>query len=278
MTSLAWLIPTEVIQTWAVQRVNPTDAYAQFEALGIAEAVQWAARWLGLGLAAVFMVFWRLRTSAAPWIEGAIRGFWRVTAPMPQVQSGEQATLRFSLAVSIVKRVALLSVFLLSLTHWGAAIRQRFRDWPYYRFNGGDQILPNMSESNREVIRYLRTATPDHSRILVVSDQKLFFLSYHLRPRQLFHRMHPEAEHLIPRANQARQLAAFRLEDLPPDVWECHPEYVLEYFEGSEYLDPSRTTEDRAWLECFRERSGDPVAVPGYVVSLRRWPLTGGQP
>ncbi len=278
LSGLAWLFPPEVIQGWAVARVAPSDPYAMFEALGMAEAGQWAARWFGLALAGMCCVLWRHRSRMAPWIEGAGRAFWRVTDMTVPAAPGEPARPRLAIAVSHIQRVAILAAFILSLGHWGGAIRQRFRDWPYYRLNSGDQVLPNISDSNRTVIRYLRTATPDHCRILVVSDQKLFFLSYYLRPRTLYHRMHPSAEHLIPRAHQARQLAAYRLDELPADVWNCQPDYVLEYFEGAEYVDSSRTTEDRDWLHFFRQSSGDPAAVPGFVVRLRRWPLTEGQP
>ena len=278
LAGLAWLIPPEVVQSWAAERANPADAYAQFEAHGMAEAGQWAARWMGLGLAGLGLILWRKRSRVAPWIEGAARGFWRVTAGTATTSSGEPVSPRLLLAVSTLKRVAILAALVLSLGHWGLAIRQRFRDWPYYRLNDGDQVLPNISDSNREVIRYLQSATPEKCRILVVSDQKLFFLSYYLRPRTLYHRMHPTAEHLIPRANQARQLAAYRLDELPADVWECEPDYVLEYFEGSEYVDPARTTEDQDWLAFLRAYSGDSSRVPQYVVRLRRWPLTEGQP
>jgi hypothetical protein len=278
VSALAWLIPPEVFAGWAVARVSHTDPYAQFEALGIAEAQHWTARWFGLVMAGMCFVLWRQQSRVAPWIEGAGRGFWRVTEGIGPAISGEQASPRLVIAVSTIKRVAILSALLLSLGHWVGAVRQRFQDWPYYRLNDGDQVLPNISDSNRAVIRYLRTATPEHCRIFVVSDQKLFFLSYYLRPRTLYHRMHPSAEHLIPRAHQARQLAAYRLDDLPADVWNSQPDYVLEYFEGAEYVDPTRTTEDRDWLDYYRHSMGDPTAVPGYVVRLRRWPLTGDQP
>ena len=277
LSGLAWLWPLEVIQGWAVARVDPSDSYAMFEAVGMAEAGQWAARWFGLAMTGMCCVLWRQRSCIAPWIEGAGRGFWRVTDMTVPAAPGQPVSPRLAHAVSNIQRFAILSALVLSLGHWGGAIRQRFRDWPYYRLNTGDQVLPNISDSNRTVIRYLRAATPDHSRILVVSDQKLFFLSYYLRPRTLFHRMHPSAEHLIPRAHQARQLAAYRLDDLPADVWDCQPDYVLEYFEGAEYVDSSRTTEDLAWLDFFRQSSGDPAAVPAYVVRLHRWPLKEGQ-
>ena len=282
VSGLAWLIPSEVVVGWAFERASASDEFAQFEALGIAEAGQWAARWLGLAIAGMGLVLWRQRVRVAPWLERALLGFWRVTDASPRDTSAPGSvplsSPRLSRLVSLTKCVAILVTLILSVGHWGLALRQRFRDWPYYRLHDGDQVLPNISDSNREVIRYLRLATPDKSRILVVSDQKLFFLSYYLRPRQLFHRMHPAAEHLIPRANQARQLAAYRLDELPADMWDCQPDYVLEYFEGAAYVDPARTTEDPAWLAFFRQRSGDPDAAPGYVVRLRRWPFTEVQP
>lgn len=276
LTLLAWIIPAEVVQSWAAERAVSGDAYALFESLGMAEAGQWAARWLGWGLAAGGVILWRRRARVAPWIEGAVLDFCRVTGSDSRDAAGESANPRLSWLVSTLKRVSILAALVLSIGHWGLAIRQRFRDWPYYRLNDGDQVLPNISDSNREVIRYLQIATPDNCRILVVSDQKLFFLSYYLRPRTLYHRMHPSAEHLIPRANQARQLAAYRLDELPADVWECQPDYVLEYFEGAEYVEPARTTEDRDWLAFLRAYSGDSSRVPGYVVRLRRWPFTEG--
>ena len=273
-SGLGWLIPAEVVQVWAFKQASANDSYALFESLRMAESLQWAARWLGLVMAGMGLVLWRQRSRVAPWIEGAMRGFWRVTAGDDPASLEGPVRPRLARIVSTIKRVAILSALVLSLGHWGEAIRQRFRDWPYYRLNNGDEVLPNISDSNREVIRYLRLATPDHCRILVVSDQKLFFLSYYLRPRQLYHRMHPSAEHLIPQANQARQLAAYRLADLPPDAWNCQPDYVLEYFEGAEYVEPARLTEDWSWLAFFREGADDPQAVPGYVVRLRRGPFT----
>ena len=74
LSGLAWLWPLEVIQGWAVARVDPSDSYAMFEAVGMAEAGQWAARWFGLAMAGMCLVLWRQRSCIAPWIEGAGRG------------------------------------------------------------------------------------------------------------------------------------------------------------------------------------------------------------
>ncbi|RLS54850.1 MAG: hypothetical protein DWH91_10785 [Planctomycetota bacterium] len=270
MASLfCWFYPVEAFQGWALNRAG-SDPYAQFEATGIAEAVHWCGCWLMPPASFLALTLCRRRRSASSVLDAAIASVWQITTPGSP--SG------WSHLVSGIKRMAIIAVLGLAAVHAVMAFRQRFKDWPYYRLLSSDQMLPNISESNREVIRYLRTTTPENARILVVSDQKLFFLSYHLRPRLLFHRMHPSAEHLIPRAHQARQLAAYRLSDLPSDVWDCHPDYVLEYFEGADYVEPQRVTEDSAWIRFYRERTGDPAGIPSSVVVLRPHLSTGAQP
>ncbi len=269
LAGAGWLAP-ELVESRIVDPSN-TDAYAQFESFGQAEAILWLTMWVAPVLALGGVLLWWKRQRLAGWMEGAGRSLWRVTASPDFSAVGPLGRV-----VPLLKRAAILGSLVLAIGHWAGALGQRLHDWPYYRFHDGGEVLPNISESNREVVRYLRQATPENCRIFVVSDQKLFFLSYYLRPRSLYHRMHPTAEHLIPRANQARQLAAYRLEELPPEVWDCHPDFVLEYFEGPEYVDPARTTADSAWLRFIRQRMGDPTHVPGYVVVLRRWPLTEG--
>ncbi len=266
----AWIVPVEAVQNWAIDPES-TDPYSLYETMGMVEAAHWSAQWLAPLVAIAGFRGWRRRTLIVPVIEATLRSFWQLTS-----QDGPPSKL--GVMVSLVKRAALLAVLILAISHWGAGLKQRLKDWPYYRFHSSDEVLPNISESNRDVIHYLRSSTPENARIFVVSDQKLFFLSYHLRPRSLYHRMHPTAEHLIPRAHQARQLAAYRLHELPPDVWECQPDYVLEYFEGAEYVDPARTLEDRQWVSFLRQRTGDATKVPEFVVVLHRWPLTEVQP
>ena len=133
----------------------------------------------------------------------------------------------------------------LAMIHFVGAIDKRTRDWPVYRLNSGAQVLPNISDSNRMVIRYLSQVTPEDARILVLSDQKLFFLSYYLLPRRLYHPMHPEAEFVIPQPDQQRPLAAYRVSDLDDEyLSRINPDYVLEYFEG-----PARTS---IRTDCWR--------------------------
>lgn len=269
MASLfCWFYPVEAFQDWALDRAG-SDPYAQFEAAGIAESIHWCGCWLMPPASFLALTLCQRRRSASSVLAAAIASVWQMTAA--------ESPGGWNLLISGIKRMAIIAVLGLAAVHWSMAVRQRFKDWPYYRLQSSDQMLPNISESNREVIRYLRATTPENARILVLSDQKLFFLSYHLRPRVLFHRMHPSAEHLIPRAHQARQLAAYRLSDLPADVWDCHPDYVLEYFEGADYVEPQRAAEDPAWLRFYRERTGDPTGIPSSVVVLRPYLPTGAQ-
>ena len=159
---------------------------------------------------------------------------------------------------------------LLFAVHAAEGIGQRIHEWPYFRFHSGNTVLPNISDSNRAVIRYLLEATPPDARILVASDQKLFFLSYYLRPRTLLHRMHPDSEHVIPLKDQERKLNAYRLDDLTDaDLQQMPHDYTLEYFEHPDLVDRSQLLSDSAWIAFVRRSRQDPTFVPPYVVRLR---------
>jgi hypothetical protein len=65
-------------------------------------------------------------------------------------------------------------------------------------------------------------------------------------------------------------LSAYRLSDIEPeDLQRLRPDFVLEYFEGADYVERERSGEDRAWLAFQRQRRGDATYVPPYVVVLR---------
>jgi hypothetical protein len=266
LTMAVWLIPVDVVKVRAYDAA-PQDAFAQFEAIGRAEALWWffrVATVLGT-IATAYTLFHRIQT--ARFIVGLIDDVLmmlilvRRAAPQP-----------FSRRVVLMIRcIAIIAMVALACVHQVHGINQRAKDWAYYELNDGDATLPNISESNRAVIRYLRESTPEDSRIFVVSDQKLFFLSYYLLPRKIVHRMHPSAEHLIPRKNQERQLAAYRLSELPDGVLaKQRPDFVLEYFEGSEYVQPERTMEDSRFLDFVRKQQQDPNYIPPYTVVLTR--------
>lgn len=260
---IGWLVPVEVGQEWGLRRTDANDVFAQFEAMGQMQAI-WLLMALGGPIAAALSVTGlsrRAQLSAV--LQGSVREFLALiasTEPARTVVGRLQWTARLALVVAL----------LTGGVHSIYGVWDRIRDWPYYQLRSGDDILPNISDSNREVIRYLKQATPDDARIFVASDQKLYFLSYYLWPRQVLHVMHPAAEHLIPQANQARQLAAYRLSEVPEETLaSTRPDYVLEYFEGPEYVTPERNAEDLRWLRFSREWRQDSSYVPPYTVVLR---------
>jgi hypothetical protein len=255
-SAAAWLAPSELIQDRAIRRAGQ-DPYAQFEAAGQAEAMWWLLQWVLPVLAALCLTALRRPAAMAAFVRGAASGFL-------------EATSRGGIAVRVVQRGAIGAWLGLSAFALGVAVQQRCRDWPYYRLRAGPDVLPNISESNREVIRYLNGATPPGARIFAVSDQKLFFVSYYALPRRLYQRTHPASEFTIPQPDQQRQLAAYRLSDIEPEYLQrLKPDFVLEYFEGGDYVERERVREDGAWLEFQRQRRGDATYVPPYVVVLR---------
>ena len=132
-----------------------------------------------------------------------------------------------------------------------------------------------MSTTNQllcgDCLDHLQQATPSGARILVASDQKLFFLSYYLRPRTLLHRMHPDSEHVIPLKDQERKLAAYRLNELTADdLAQMNHDYTLEYFEHPDLVDMSQVLSDPAWVTFLRQREGNRLLVPSYEVKLRK--------
>lgn len=267
LTAAVWLIPVDVVKVRAYDAAPP-DPFAQFEAVGRAEALLWFFRVVAvLGTIAVAYAYYR-RIETARFVAGLIDDV--VIVVDLKRDSGTHTLQRR--AVLIIRCFAIIAILTLACVHQVHGINQRANDWAYYQLNDGDEILPNISDSNRAVIRYLRAATPDDSRIFVVSDQKLFFLSYYLLPRRIVHRMHPSAEHLIPRKNQERQLAAYRLSEIPDDLLaEQQPDFVLEYFEGSAYVQPERALEDAVFVDFIRRLQQDANYVPPYTVVLRPW-------
>jgi hypothetical protein len=259
-----WAIPLDVIQSRAVERAGD-DPFARFEALGQAEALTWLLRTtLPIGL----VLFWpspRRGARVARWLSIVAEGCGQATGGEP---ADSRATA--SRNDAWVLRVFCLGWAGLAVMHFAGAVDQRTRDWPYYRLNSGAAVLPNISESNRMVIRYLSRATPEDARILILSDQKLFFVSYYLLPRRVYHPMHPEAEFVIPQPDQQRPLPAWRLSDVDETyVAGLDVDYVVEYFEGPDYVDDDRLLEDADWVSFAREWRHDAEYVPPFNVVLR---------
>lgn len=269
-----WLFPVEVFQGWNVQQAG-TDPYARFEAAGQAEALTWLARLL-LPVAALVLLWslgrWSVVTRATSAI---VAGFSAAT----RIDDRAGGTVPWR---TWLWRGFIVAWFGLFVLHAAQGLADRGRDWAYYRFNSGADVLPNISLRNRAVIRYLQQVTPENARILACSDQSLFFLNYYLRPRRVFHFVHPDAEFVIPQPGQARPLPAYRFADLDPnDVASIAPDYVLEYFEGPDFVDPvrgadrDRIEEDPRWVDFWRQTSADPDGLR-YLVSLR--PFGGTRP
>lgn len=265
ISGLAWLVPIEIIQQWALDRAGQ-DPYARFEAVGKAEFSVWLIRIASSILPFLIWYIWSNVNGAISFANAA----WNGLATATTCSTHQDSSLGKSSPKTIACRTILVAWMILFVAHFAHGIGDRIHDWPYFRFNSGNVVLPNISDSNRAVIRYLQEATPPNARILIASDQKLFFLSYYLRPRTLLHRMHPDSEHVIPLKDQQRKLNAFRLEDLSPDDLKQMPhDYTLEYFEHPDLVDPSKILDDKAWINFIRRREKNPTLIPSYEVRLR---------
>lgn len=261
MTSIAaWLLPADLIQFWLGLSTN-AQTFAEFESAGRVEFFWWALRWLAPIAAVVSITVGRRLHQTFASLTDATTMILALT----QV-SGESRWKTRSLRGLLIVWAGLF------VWQSGWAIWKRSEEWPFYRLRSGQKVLPNISDSNRDVIRYLEAATPKTARIFVASDQKLFFLNYYLLPRRLFHRMHPDAEYVIPKEHQQRLMAAYRLSELDPAVIaRTRPDYILEYFEHPEMVDRSRLYEDAEWIRFNQSRPRETPFVPTYLVSLKRY-------
>lgn len=268
-----WLLPVEVFQRRAIERA-PFNAYARWEAAGQTEFLVWVGRGGLPLLAAASLLILRRSAQAGAWLRAVGRD-------LAEIAAAEAPQHRRDAAPPAVRLVGMRRWLLGSFTaawlglfflHAWEGLKDRGRDWAYFRFRSGEEVLPNISFENRDVIRYLQSRTPENARLFAYSDQRLFFLSYYLRPRRLFLRLHPEAQFVIPQPGQQRPSPAYRRGDLPPAVEQrVHPDYVLEYFEGPAYLDVSRLGEDRAWVEFWRRSHGE-RGLPPFLVVLTPTP------
>jgi len=264
----AWVVPIEVFQQWALDRAG-TGEFAKFEAIGEAEFSVWLVRIVSLSLLIVGSILWRDLARWVAFVNAAWTGLMQVTRTDDDGAAQAHTSMMQRLR-TVGIRAFLCSWAVLFVAHTVHAIGLRIHDWPYFRFNSGEVVLPNMSVSNKAVIRYLQQTTPPHARILVASDQKLFFLSYYLRPRTLLHQMHPGSEHVIPLKDQERKLEAYRLSDLSAeDLSRMNHDFTLEYFEHPSMVDAKQVLDDSAWIAFIRGREQNPNLIPNYLVRLR---------
>jgi len=256
-TIVAWVISTPMVENRAFARTGNADAaLAAGERLWLircAAPVLALALWLGLlrrGRAN------RLDALSCEWLSAT-----RICNTRGAVAKGRTCVFRAAIAAWLI----------LAMVHWEAAARQVLHEWPIYGSKSGAQVLPNISETNRDVIRYVQTATPENVRILALSDQSVFFLAYYLWPREVLHRRPPESEFIIPQPDGRRPIAAYRLSDFTAaELAKLHPDYVLEYFESPQYVEEEQLYADRQWLTFIREAKGDSRHIPPFTVRLRR--------
>lgn len=270
VVALSWFFPVDVVQNWAVERAGE-GSYAQFEASGHAEFLCWVTRLVSPVALVFVLIVWRNYSQFAKFACQCVNGFFGATLLLDD--AGKIRPVATFLARSICIAWGLLFV-----GHFAESLRVRMKDWPYYRFRSGPQVLPNISESNVEVIHYLKRSTPEDARILVISDQKLFFLSYYLLPRRIYHKMHPDSEHVIPKEHLMRKLAAYRLTDLDEATLNrIRPDFVLEYFEHPDEVRAENVLDDAQWISFVRALRRDPQHIPRYLVRLSRFPRGGAQ-
>lgn len=267
IAGLSWLIPMDAAQGWAVGRAADND-FAQFEAHGATTATMWFVRIVSTVIVLAMGFVWMRRRKVAPAVARAFAGFWQDTQP---TRNPKWAPSVVSKVQTGVVRVIVLSWMVLGVYQLGCSINRRLWDWPLYQLHSGQTILPNISDGNREVIRFVAASTPPNARILVLSDQKLYFLSYYLLPRRLYHPSHPDSVFVIAKAHNERQLAAYRLQDLTSEqIEQLRPDYILEYFEGKQFIEGVDLRRDQGWLNYQRRKYG-PDWQPSYLVSLQRY-------
>lgn len=266
IAGLSWLIPLDVAQGWAVGRAADND-FARFEAHGAMTATMWFVRFTSTLLVLAFGFVWIRRRRVAPTVAATFAGFWRDTRPEQEPNS--PPSLMSKVQAGVV-RVFVVAWLVLGIYQLGCSVNRRLWDWPLYQLRAGQTILPNISDGNREVIRFVAASTPPNARILVLSDQKVYFLSYYLLPRRLYHPSHPDSVFVIAKAHNERQLAAYRLQDLTSEqIEQLRPDYILEYFEGKQFIEGIDLRRDQAWLNYQRRKYG-PNWQPSYLVSLQR--------
>lgn len=255
----AWIFPIEVAQSWAIDRA-PDDEFLRYEASSAAEASVWMVRCVAsTGFLAISLLWWRQRW-AIPFLERLFEEFWKIIAPPGA-----------GFVVSTICRLMVFAWIGLAIVHSGMSLQRRLWEWPVYQLLPGRTILPNISDSNRDVIRYVSLMTPPGARIFVVSDQKLYFLSYYLLPRRIYHVTHPDSEFVIAQADNQRPLAAYRVEDLSPgQIDRLRPDYLLRYFEGTRFLERQNLLQDSSWVAYQRRKHG-PSWKPQYLLSLERY-------
>lgn len=263
-----WAVPLDVVLVWVHDRPGLKE-FQRVDAAGEAEFLIWLLRFAAIPACLASCLLLIRLGSTTTFVSNAFGGWLSATgACAADVPTSRWRT--YGLRIFFVAWCAL------ALWHAGLAVQERMHQWRFFRFWSGDYVLPNISDANASVIRYLQSTTPSNARIFVASDQKLFFISYYVLPRRIYHKIHPESEFVLPQADLQNRLEAYRLADISPETIErIAPDYILEYFEHPDSVDRTRLREDTAWLLVFRQvfRGQE---QPTFLVSLR--PVRKGAP
>ena len=273
---VTWMLPVDLAMDLAVTR-TAWSTLAEFERAGRAEAIWMFCRVAGPLLLIVSLAARRGRLLHT--VRDLIEGWRQTTTASVSVESSTSSTHAAntqSRSLTALIRVCIVAWIGLAVLHAGACLWRRIEDWPVYRFRSGHTVLPNISQQNRDVIHYLQSVTPPDSRLFVISDQKLYFVSYYVLPRRVYHLTHPDGEFRIPAGYGARTIPTLLEADLPAGYLETlDPDYIVEYLESSKYMDPDRMYDDASWIAFQRARYG-PGYQPTYQVSVRPYQSGAG--
>jgi len=268
VSAVVWMLPVDLAMDLAVSW-STGSTLAEFERAGRAEAIWMLCRAAG-PLLLIGALVARRRGHTIHAAQELIEGWREATTVAESIEcSAPDAPVGPSRSLTTLVRACVLAWIGLAVLHAGACLWRRIEDWPVYRLNSGHAVLPNISQQNRDVIRYLQSVTPPDSRLFVISDQKLYFLSYYVLLRRVYHLTHPNAEFRIPAGYGARTIPTLLEADLPVEyLATLNPDYIVEYLESSTYMNLDKAYDDATWIAFQRARYG-PGYQPAFQVSVR---------
>ncbi len=217
-----WAVPVETAQQWAAVRTQ-SSAGANAANAGLVEAVWWFVRMISVVVLGLSAVAFRRRAGVARFVANA---FTELVGATEVTRDGSAPGQRRSWQ-SCALRGFIAAWLALAVYHGASAVWDRLKDWPVYRFQSSSEFPPNMSGADYQVLRFLEAETPPGSRIVFLSDQRLYLLSYYLLPRRLFQPMPEGSEWAGDRFSKTYRLSTVDRSELQ----RLNPDYVVEYVE-----------------------------------------------
>ena len=226
-----WAVPVETAQQWASEWTE-SSADAGVPNAGLVEAVWWFVRLTSVVILAFAVVAFRRRAGVARFIAIAFEELLIATkSSLDKARADRSVCWKGFLLRGFMAAWLVLAVY-----HGANAVWMRLNEWPVYRWQSSSEFPPNMSSADYQVLRFLEAETPPGSRIVFLSDQRLYLLSYYLLPRRLFQPMPDDSEWLGDRFSAAYQLGNVDRTELQ----RLNPDYVVEYVE----VTPGTNTDD----------------------------------